>query len=587
MLLSRPVYRFPRSLLFALALFALTPPLSAAAEQATSQPSAAAIASAHPLASDAGSTILEAGGNAFDAAVAVSAALAVVEPYSSGIGGGGFYLLHRAEDGQQVMVDGRERAPGTAHREMYLDELGEPIPRASVDGPLAAGIPGLPAALVHLCEHYGRLPLEQSLAPAIQLARAGFPIDPHYRRLARFRLDALRASPAAAAQFLVDGEVPELGVWLRQPDLATTLERLAHAGHDGFYRGPVAAALVDGGRAAGGIWRLEDLANYRVVEREPIRFSYRDHTIVSAAPPSSGGLVLAIALNILEGYPLPNLSATTQRHLTVEAMRRAYRDRARYLGDSDFVSIPTERLLSKRYAAGLRAAIHPQRALPSSLLSSRPFESEGRDTTHLSILDAEGNRVAATLSINYPFGAGFVPPGTGVLLNNEMDDFSIKPGVPNLYGLVGAEANAIAPGKRMLSSMSPTFIEGPERTLLLGTPGGSRIISMVLLAIRAAVEGCAAAPCSAEQLVALPRYHHQYLPDRIEVESGALDAAARRELEASGHQIEERNRWGNMQVVIWNHAEGSVEAAADPRGIGAVQYLPAQASSGAIEVDQR
>jgi len=529
-------------------------------------PPAAAVASAHPLATAAGHRIMAQGGNAFDAAEAVGAVLAVVEPYSSGLGGGGFWLLHRAADGRQLMVDGRERAPLAARADLYLDPGGQPIPAASIDGPRAAGIPGAPADLVHLAEHFGRLPLETSLAPAIALARQGFEVDEPYRRMARFRLHALRASPAAARVFLSASKVPGPGARIHQPDLADTLARLAAAGHDGFYAGPVAQALVAGVRSAGGIWRPEDLARYRVVEREPVRGTYGELRVVSAALPSSGGTVLVEMLNVLSGYDLPALDAATRVHLGVEAMRRAYRDRALYMGDPDFVDVPGAMLLHPFYAAGLRAGIRRDRATPSALLPGIATRTRpDHHTTHYSILDREGNRVAATLSINYPFGSGFMPAGTGVLLNDEMDDFVARPGTPNVYGLVGAEANAIAPGKRMLSSMSPTFLEGPQRIAILGTPGGSRIITSVLLATLAFAQGA-----DAQALVSAPRYHHQYLPDEIQVEPRALGAALAGRLEAMGHVVHRLERpYGNMQAVTWDRIRQRVEAASDPRGIGA------------------
>jgi gamma-glutamyltranspeptidase/glutathione hydrolase len=496
--------------------------------------------------------------------VAVSAALAVVEPYSSGLGGGGFWLLHRAADARQVMLDGRERAPLAAHADLYLDDQGAVTPRASMDGPLAAAIPGEPAALAHLSARYGRLPLADSLAPAIRLARNGFAVTPHYRRMAGFRLAVLRDSPAAASIFLVDGQVPPLGHLVRQPDLAATLEALAESGAEGFYSGPVASRLVDGVRAAGGIWRQEDLAAYRVVEREPIRGAYRGMRITSASPPSSGGVALVTLLNVVAGYDLEALAPADRLHRVIEAMRRAYRDRAVYLGDPDFVTVPVARLTHPAYAAGLRAAIHPLRATPSAALPGVSPGVEGPHTTHFSILDGAGNRVAATLSINYPFGAGFVVPGTGVLLNDEMDDFAAAPGVPNAYGLVGADANAIAPGKRPLSSMSPTFVEGDERVGVLGTPGGSRIITMVLLGILdfAAGEG-------PEAWVGAGRYHHQFLPDAVEYEPGAIAAPVAAELEARGHVLQPlARRYGNMQAILWDRTTGEVLAASDPRGEG-------------------
>ena len=362
------------------------------------------------------------------------------------------------------------------------------------------------------------------------------------------------------------GEVPEPGSLLRQPELATTLETLASHGREGFYAGPLAARLVEGVRAAGGIWSLEDLAGYRVVEREPIRFLYRGLRIVAASPPSSGGVALATMLNILSGFDLSAIGSAQRVHLIVEAMRRAYRDRADYLGDPDFVEIPVDRLTHPFYAAGLARSISRDQATPS--VETGPGESarqQGRDTTHYSILDREGNRVAATLSINYPFGSGFMPPGTGVPLNDEMDDFSASPGVPNLYGLIGGEANAIAPGKRMLSSMTPTFVESTDGVAILGTPGGSRIISMVLLAILDLADSR-----GPDSWVELRRFHHQYLPDRIEYEQGALADAEISRLEAMGHHLKALQRdYGNMQAVYWDRREGKVLAASDPRGIGA------------------
>jgi len=523
-----------------------------------------AIASAHPLATRAGMEILDAGGNAFDAAVAVSAALAVVEPTSSGLGGGGFWLLHRASDGREVMIDGRERAPLAAQRDMYLDKGGEVIPHLSVDGPLAAAIPGEPAALVHLARDYGRLPLTKTLAPAIRLARDGFPVDEHYRRAAKFRLNVLRASPAAAAVFLRDNEVPALGAIIRQPDLAMTLLLLAQHGRDGFYAGKVAELLVAGVRAAGGIWTQRDLAAYRVIERTPLIGEYRGLHVTSVPPPSSGGVVLLTMLNILSGYDLTKMDAVTHTHVIVEAMRRAYRDRADYLGDPDFVRMPIAQLISPLYAAGLRAGIRLDQATPSSALPGVAAHAQGPDTTHFSIIDKDGNRVAATLSVNYPFGSCFMPSGTGVVLNDEMDDFSAKAYVPNVYGLVGGDANAIAPGKRPLSSMTPTFLEDQDKVVILGTPGGSRIITMVLLATLDIAAGGDAASA-----VAVKRFHHQFLPDIIQYEPGALTHDVAEGLQKQGYHLRELSHtYGNMQLVWWDKGRHRVEAASDPRGMG-------------------
>lgn len=523
------------------------------------------VATAHPLATKAAHQILAQGGNAFDAAVAATAALAVVEPAGSGLGGGGFWLLHRAKDGFETMLDGREMAPGKAHRDMFLDEDGNVIPRASIDGPLAAGIPGVPAALAHLAENYGNLELSKSLIPAIRYAREGFAVDVQIQNLIKFRQPALLASPAAAKIFLADGKVPPLGYEIIQTDLANTLQIIADTKGKGFYQGEFANMLANGVQSAGGIWQAEDLINYKLVEREPIYGNYYNMKITSAAPPSSGGVALVTMLNILEGFDLDAASPAQRKHLIIEAMRRAYRDRAQYLGDADFVEVPFERLTDKVYASGLRAGIHPYKATPSALLPTAVNNAgNGTDTTHFSIIDADGNRVAATLSINYPFGSAFIVPGTGVLLNDEMDDFSAKPGIPNVYGLAGAEANAIEPGKRPLSSMSPTFLEDEKNIVIFGTPGGSRIMTMVLLGILEYANGG-----YADSIVKLGRYHHQYLPDKLIYEADALTEAEVKQLEEWGHTVEKHgSTYGNMQVVIVDKNSETVSAASDPRRRG-------------------
>jgi gamma-glutamyltranspeptidase / glutathione hydrolase len=539
---------------------------------ADDRPPAAAIASAHPLATEAGFEILEAGGNAFDAAIAVGAVLAVVEPASSGMGGGGFWLLHRQHDGLQTMLDARETAPAAASATLYQDQDGNVVRDHAINGPLAAGIPGQAAAFVHLAEHYGRLPLAQSLAPAIQIAREGFPVSERYRTLAGFRDDVLNRYPAASRLFLKDGAVPPAGYLIRQPDLARVLERIARDGNAGFYEGETARDLVRGVRAAGGIWTLDDLASYTVKERAPIVSTFRGARIISAPPPSSGGIVLAETLNILAQFNGGDIAPELLPHLTVEAMKRAYRDRAEHLGDPDFVSMPVTRLLSVQHARELARGISLDKPTPSSELGAPLAQPTGTHTTHLSILDDEGNRVAATLSVNLPFGAGFVAEGTGILLNNEMDDFSSKPGSPNAYGLIGSHANAIAPGKRPLSSMTPTFVEWDDKVAILGTPGGSRIISMVLLGVQEALAG---KPVT--EWVSRPRYHHQYLPDVVEVEPAFIGSEEARLLEVRGHTLKSTGRaYGDMHAVLWEKGKGEVSAASDPRGEGdAVIYLRA------------
>ena len=537
-------------------------------------PPGAAIASAHALATDAGFEVLAAGGNAFDAAVAVSAALSVVEPISSGLGGGGFFLLHQADAtggaGRDVFVDARETAPAAATPERYRDAEGKLDPEHSQNGPWSAAIPGLPAALVHLAQRYGRLPLSASLAPAVRLARDGFPVYERLERGYAARREVMERYPGTRAVFLAGGQPPKSGQLLKQPDLARTLEALAKDGFDGFYRGPVAKKLLAGVRAQGGRWTADELAGYRVQEREPLRFGYRGWEIVTAPPPSSGGVALAQMLQILAGWDLARLDPAHRTHLTIEAMRRAYRDRTFYLGDPDFVHVPVDVLASPYYAAGLRATINPEKATSSDVFSGLPTPLEDEETTHFSIIDAAGNRVAATQTVNLLFGSGLVPPGTGVLLNNEMDDFALLPGQPNAFGVMGYEANAPQPGKRPLSSMTPTFMVSPDEVAVLGTPGGSRIITMVLLGVLGYADGL-----GAQEVAALPRYHHQWLPDVVQAESGAFAPELAARLRAMGHTLRlpedtvsaraSSHVWGNLQTVLWNRRDNALSGGADPR----------------------
>jgi gamma-glutamyltranspeptidase/glutathione hydrolase len=523
-----------------------------------------AIASAHPLATAAGREMLARGGNAFDAAVAVAAALAVVEPYASGLGGGGFWLLHRAHDGAQIMVDARETAPGAATPALYLDRAGRPIPGATREGGRAAAIPGAAAALVHVAERYGSLPLSVVLAPAIRHARTGFAVDARYARIAAQHEYRLRADPQAARTFLDGGRAPSPGWVLHQPELAATLERLARDGHAGFYTGAVARALVESVNRAGGVWQLSDLARYRVVERAPLRFSYRGATLTTATLPSAGGIALAQSLMMLERWDLEPHDSPLTAHRVIEALRRAFHDRARHLGDPDFTAVPLERLASRAYAAQRAASIDPDAATRSEWLEREPAAAAHTGTTHFSVVDEQGNRVAASLSINLLFGAGIVAQGTGVLVNNHMDDFTLALDAPNAFQLRGAAANAIAPGKRPLSSMTPTFVEDERGVLVLGGTGGSRIVSQVLLAV---LEHLRQERVDLDRLVALPRYHHQWWPDRVELEPQAAFARLRPALEARGHRVEiAQRRWGNMQLVFKSRPSGLAAAASDPRG---------------------
>jgi gamma-glutamyltranspeptidase/glutathione hydrolase len=539
---------------------AALPPVARAAEPAP----AAAVATAHPLATAAGLEILKLGGNAFDAAVAAAAVLAVVEPYASGLGGGGFFLLHRARDRHEVMVDARETAPAAVSRDWYLDADGKPIRGASTQGGTSAGIPGIPAALVHVAARYGALPLSGSLAPAMRHARDGFPVDERYARIASLRERFLRDRPDAGRIFLDQDRAPKAGWILRQPELAATLERIAGEGAAGFYTGRVARALVESINRAGGGWRPGDLEGYRVVERPPLKFRFRGATITTAVLPSAGGIALAQSLQVLERLGAGDPRAPRDAHLAIEALRRVFHDRALHLGDSDFVRVPFAHLVSPRYAAQLAASISADTATSSDALGPEVPAATGTSTTHLSVVDAAGNRVAATLTINLLFGSGVVAEGTGVLLNNEMDDFSLRHDLPNAFRLRGGDANAVAPGKRPLSSMTPTFVEDDKGVLVLGAPGGSRIVSQVLLAV---LDYLRAPTVDLAAIVGAPRYHHQWWPDRVELEPEGFSPEWRAALESRGHKLETaKRRWGNMQAVFKSKQTGAAQAASDPRG---------------------
>jgi len=571
------------ALVTAPALAAAKPPVAKPVPAATpvaAHPPGAAIASGHHLATEAGLQILREGGNAFDAAVAVSSTLAVVEPISSGLGGGGFFLLHDARKGQDVMLDAREYAPESATPAQFLDKNGELDRDRSINGPWSAGIPGLPAALVELAGKHGRLPLKQSLAPAIRIASEGFPV---YERMAKgyaSRREVMERYPGTREVYLRGGRPIAVGDIFKQPELANTLTLLGDKGFDGFYRGETAKKLLAGVKQAGGRWTAEELAGYQVKQRKPISFDYNGWKVTTAPPPSSGGIALAEMLQILEGWDLSKLDEVQRTHLVVEAMRRAYRDRTFFLGDPDFVTIPQRVLTSKDYAMGLRATINPAKATPSDLLAGNATPLEDDETTHFSIIDAEGNRVGATQTVNLLFGSGLIPAGTGVLLNDEMDDFALKPGTPNAFGVMGYDANAPKPGKRMLSSMTPTFLESADRVAVLGTPGGSRIITMVLLGILGYDAGL-----DAQQVAALPRYHHQWLPDVIEAESGAFTPQVVEGLRKLGHTVDvpgdsaaggrgSSHVWGNLQTVEWDRRGNLLRGGSDPRNpVGSAEVL--------------
>jgi gamma-glutamyltranspeptidase/glutathione hydrolase len=545
------------------------PTPSTKAAPLASRPGHAGIASANALATQAGFEVLAKGGNAFDAAIAVASTLSVVEPESSGIGGGFMATMHVAAGNRDVFIDAREAAPAAVNPKDYLNPDGTPNRDTALKGPFSAGIPGEPAGLVWLAKHYGKLTLADSLAPAIRTAREGFKPDNRLLGSIEDEQKNLQRWPASATKFLPNGKVPAAGEIWRDPDQAHTLQLLGQYGNAGFYSGETAKKIVDAVHAAGGNWTLKDLSSYSVKERLPITLDYRGYKIITAPPPSSGGVAIAEILNILSGFDLTKLDQVHRVHLVVESMRRAFRDHNDYLGDPDFVKMPLNMLLSPYYADGLRQTILPDKATPSSMLAPSSSEDPGMHTTHFSIIDADGNMVAITATVNYVLGSTFVADGTGVLLNDEMDDFALVPNKPNVYGLLGSKANAPEPGKRMLSSMSPSIVIGPDRTAVIGSPGGSTIITQVLEGILAFIDGG-----DAHDVAAHKRFHHQYMPDVVMVEPGTFDASTSDALTKMGYTLKQREPWGFMNVVIWDRRTNKVDAASDPRradGLGKVQ----------------
>ena len=526
----------------------------------------AMVVSGHPLASAVGRDILRQGGNAVDAAVAVGFALAVVHPEAGNLGGGGF-LVARTHDGQVRTLDYRETAPAAATRDMFVDARGESSDR-SITGHLSAGVPGSVAGLVEAQVRLGRLSLAQVIAPAIRLARDGFTVDEYRSRSIAGDSERLAAFPASRAAFLPDGRPPEVSSVLRQPDLATTLEAVRDRGADGFYAGPVADLIVAEMQRGGGLITHDDLRRYRPIWRDPVRVSYAGYTIISMPPASSGGVTMGEILNIMEGFrPLPPFGSPALLHLEAEAMRRAFTDRNTRLGDPAFVSNPIARLLSKEYAATLRSEIGPRASVTPAF---QPTTRSGSSTTHYSVVDTEGNAVSCTTTLNNSYGSAVTVTGAGFLLNDEMDDFTTVPGKPNLYGLVQGEANAIAPGKRMLSAMTPTVVLDPAGRLflVLGTPGGPRIITMVYHVISNVIDHRMPLPAA----VSAPRLHHQALPDRIEIEPDGFPPATLDSLRALGHAIaDDDGYWGDVEAIM--RTSDGWQGVSDPRrGGGGAGY---------------
>ena len=527
------------------------------------------VSSAEPHASQVGVEILRAGGNAVDAAVAVGFALAVTFPQAGNIGGGGFMLI-RLQDGTTTCIDYREMAPHAATRDMYLDTSGVFVPERSLKGPLAAGVPGSVAGLLLALHHYGTMKREEVLAPAIRLAEEGFEVRRGLSEDLRADSLLLGAFPASRSIFLRNGDFYKEGDTLVQRDLGATLQLIADRGSDGFYRGRTASLIVKEIKRGGGLISEEDLASYRAIERPPVRGSYRGFEVLSASPPSSGGVALLEMLNILEGYNLKSSGYGASRNvaLMVDAMQIAYADRAEFLGDPDFFAVPSAELTSKAYAALRRAAIDTNSATPSTAVGHGDISvKESNHTTHYSVIDQWGNVVSVTTTINSYFGCGVTVEGAGFLLNNEKDDFSAKPGVPNQYGLLGSEANAIAPGKRMLSSMTPTIlVRDAHPYLVVGSPGGATIITTVLQVILNVVDY----GMGIQEAVDAPRIHYQWYPDTLVYERFALPLDVRVNLEQRGYHLKERfGTQGWVEAILVDPMNGFYLGASDSRGDGA------------------
>jgi gamma-glutamyltranspeptidase/glutathione hydrolase len=571
---------------------ALTVVLLACVAQAARPYRGGAVATAYPPASQAALEMLERGGNAVDAAVAAAFVAAVVGPYHSGVGGGGFALVHEAKSGQTQVLDFREVAPKAASHDMYLRD-GKLVPGLSTDGALSVAVPGAVAGYLELLAAHGKLKPAVVLAPAIRLAREGFWVTPKYQQMAAGRVDCLRKDPEAARLFLAPNakgelDVPPVGALVKNPDLARTLGLLVKQGAKAFYAGPVAQALVKTVKDGGGLLTLEDLAAYKTRQPAPLEGTYRGHRILTMPPPSAGGLAVLQVLGMLEQLRpqgLPYRDADTV-HLYVEAVRRAYVDRAKFLGDPAFVEVPLARLVSPGHLADLAGSIDPKKATPSASLlapvagapaSTLPQkdggvltpEPERKNTTHISVIDKDGNAVAMTTTVNYGFGSCLVAKGTGVLLNDQMDDFAAQPGVPNAYGLVTGEPNAIQPGKVPLSSMSPTLVfakDDPKKVMLaVGSPGGSTIPTTVIQVISNVVD----LGMDATRAVGAGRLHHQYLPDEVWVDKWGVEPATLSALVAKGHKLRRVDTWGDAEAVYSDPKTNLRYPASDPRNEGA------------------
>jgi len=522
------------------------------------------VVTSHTLATEVALAVLKKGGNAIDAAVTAGFALAVTQPRSGNIGGGGFMLISSEKEKDVVAIDYREKAPAGATKDMFLGKDGNVDQALSRFSHISAGVPGTVAGLALALEKYGTISLADSLAPAIELAEKGFVVTPRFSKGVKSKQKRLFKFESGKKKFLKpDGSFYEPGDIYIQSDLAETLKRIAQDGIKGFYEGKTAEMIVAEMQRGKGLITLEDLKNYKPGIRKPVQGTYRGYDIYSMSPPSSGGAHIIQILNTLEKYPIGNLGHNSAKtiHLMAEAMKRAYADRSKYLGDSDFVEVPLAGIISKKYAASLRAGIDPNFASNSKdILPGNPMGFESNETTHFPIVDKFGNAVSNTYTINFSYGSGIVVEGAGFLLNNEMDDFSAKPGVPNAYGLIGGEANKIEPNKRMLSSMSPTVVmKNGKNFLVAGSPGGSRIITTTLQVIMNVIDH----GLNVQAAVNAPRIHHQWLPDEIRIEEG-ISPDTLRLLEAVGHTVNEKSSMGAIQSIMIAE-DGTMYGGADPR----------------------
>ncbi|KVX03363.1 gamma-glutamyltransferase [Shewanella frigidimarina] len=538
-------------------------------EMATAQPIYAKhgmVSSQEALASQIGVDILKQGGNAVDAAVAVAYALAVTLPRAGNIGGGGFMLVHLAEQNKTIAIDYRETAPAKAHKDIFLDEQGNAVDKLSREHGLAVGVPGTVMGMELALKQYGTMKMAQVIKPAIKLARDGILVTSDLSNSLAGLKSRITQWPSSAEIFYhADGSNYQVNEVLKQPELAQSLSLIAQKGSKGFYQGETAKKIVSAVQNAGGVMSLTDLANYKVVEREPVRGNYRGYEVVSMPPPSSGGIHIIEMLNVLEQFPIDKLGHNTANtlHLMAETMKYAYADRSEYLGDPDFVNVPVKQLTSKEYAKEIASKISINKTTPSSEIKPgnlAPYESD--QTTHFSVIDKWGNAVANTYTLNFSYGSGLVAKGTGILLNNEMDDFSVKPGIPNGYGLIGGEANAVQGNKRPLSSMSPTMVMKDGKPFIVtGSPGGSRIITITLQMIMNVIDH----NLNIAEATAAARMHHQWLPDFIWVEH-TLNRDTISLLEAKGHKVKVQESIGSTQSIMMT--EQGLFGASDPRRAG-------------------